>query len=100
MGEKLYIIAITKNGYGIKFELDELRLQCRGGKGVRGMLTSDKSGPVVASQIYTDNEEIVIITEDGKVLRLLVDNIRSQGRGGQGMKLMNVDPTDAVVAIC
>ena len=82
------LLAITENGFGKRTELDEYRVQTRGGKGVITYKITPKTGTLVGIRIATDDEDVMIITENGTIIRLKVKDISVLGRSTQGVTLM------------
>jgi len=79
--------------------LDEYRVTNRGGKGIRTLQTTERNGPVVASSIVREGEEVMLISASGIMIRMPVNDISSQGRNTQGVRVMRLDPDDKVVAL-
>jgi DNA gyrase subunit A len=94
-----YLLAVTANGFGKRTSLSEYRLQGRGGKGIINIKTSERNGPVVAVEVIKDNEEVMIISAEGIIIRLKAEDISNIGRSTQGVTLMRLDPGDSVVAV-
>jgi len=94
-----YLLTVTANGFGKRTQITEYRLQSRGGKGIINIKTSDRNGPVVAVQAVKDEEEIMMISAEGIIIRLSVAGISAIGRSTQGVTLMRLDPGDSVVAV-
>ncbi|WP_082788907.1 DNA gyrase subunit A [Desulfolucanica intricata] len=94
-----YLLVVTENGFGKKTPVDEYRLQSRGGKGIINVKTSERNGPVVSLSVVRPDEEIMVLSADGIIIRLKVNEISTMGRATQGVTLMKVSPGDKVVAI-
>ncbi len=92
------ILSVTRNGYGKRTAVGEYRLQGRGGSGIINMRTTDRNGEVVASMEISDDDHVLLITANGKIIRLDVHGISEMGRATQGVRLIQVDEGDAVVA--
>ncbi|RRA48403.1 DNA gyrase subunit A [Acidipila sp. EB88] len=92
------ILTVTSNGYGKRTDVDEYRLQTRGGKGVINLKTSTKNGTVNAIQLVDETSELMVISQYGKIIRIDTKTIRAAGRSTQGVKLLNLDPEDKVAA--
>jgi DNA gyrase subunit A len=90
---------VTERGYGKRTELSEYRLQSRGGVGIINIQTSDRNGKVVGLSEVTDDEELMLITEQGKILRMAARDIRTIGRATQGVRLIDIEGDDRVVSI-
>ena len=97
--ENATLLTVTENGYGKRTELDEYRVQSRGGKGVINIKTSDRNGCVVGIKGVIDEDELMVITTAGTVLRTRVKDIRASGRSTQGVKIIRTDGKDKVTAI-
>ncbi len=93
------ILSVTERGYGKRTELSEYRLQSRGGVGIINIQTSDRNGKVVGLSEVTDDEELMLITEQGKILRMAASDIRTIGRATQGVRLIDIEGDDRVVSI-
>jgi DNA gyrase subunit A len=93
------ILTITENGYGKRTKTGEYRSQQRGGKGVLSIKTSERNGPVVSANYVTDNDELMILSGEGKIIRIKVSDISIIGRHTQGVKLINLGAHEKVVAV-
>ena len=98
-GGKATLLAITENGFGKRTELDEYRVQLRGGKGVITYKITSKTGKLVGVRIATDEEDVMLITDKGTIIRLKVKDISILGRSTQGVTLMRTTDGDKVVSI-
>lgn len=96
---KATILVVTENGYGKRTEIDEYRITRRGGKGVKTLKTSDKNGKMVDIKEIDDNDDIVIITEKGMIIRQHAKDLRVMGRNTQGVKLIKLNEGDRISAI-
>ena len=83
--------SITENGFGKRTELDEYRVQIRGGKGVITYKITPKTGELVGIRIVNDNDDIMMITDKGTIIRLNVNEISVLGRSTQGVTLMRTN---------
>jgi DNA gyrase subunit A len=92
------LLAIAENGYGKRSAMDEYRQTHRGGKGIITMKTTDKTGKVVAVRMVTDDEQLMLVTSGGKVIRLWIKEIRVIGRNTQGVRLIGLDEGERVAA--
>ena len=92
------MLSVSEQGYGKQTPITTYRLQSRGGKGVINMKTTDKTGKVVAVFPVEDEAEIMIITQQGKLIRLEADAIRKTGRSAQGVRLIKTDAGDKVTS--
>ena len=98
-GGKATLLAITENGFGKRTELDEYRVQTRGGKGVITYKITPKTGKLVGIRITTDEEDVMLITDKGTIIRLRVKDISVLGRSTQGVTLMRTNDGGRVVSI-
>ena len=98
-GGKATLLAITENGFGKRTELDEYRVQIRGGKGVVTYKITSKTGKLVGARIATDDEDVMLITDKGTIIRLKVKDISVLGRPTQGVTLMRTTDGGKVVSI-
>jgi len=93
------IVSVTEQGFGKRTELDEYRLQSRGGVGIINIQSSERNGKVVGVAQVTDDEELMLITQQGKILRMASKDIRTIGRATQGVKLIDIEGDDRAVSI-
>ena len=99
VGNKATLLAITENGFGKRTELDEYRVQTRGGKGVITYKITPKTGKIVGIRIATDEEDVMLITNNGTIIRIKVKDISVLGRSTQGVTLMRTSDDCKVVSI-
>ncbi|HLK49726.1 MAG TPA: DNA gyrase subunit A [Bryobacteraceae bacterium] len=92
------ILSIAENGYGKRTELEEYRLTSRGGKGVINMKTTTKTGKVVAILSVKEDTDLVIVSQNGKIIRIESSEIRQAGRSTQGVRLVTLEEGDKVAA--
>ncbi len=93
------ILTVTEKGFGKRTLLEEYRIQGRGGSGVMTMKITDKNGPVVAVRQVHDEDELIIASSQGKVIRTRVSEISEVGRVAQGVRLINLDDGESVGAV-
>ncbi len=93
------LLSVSENGYGKRTELDEYRVQSRGGVGIINIATSDRNGRVIGIAYVHDEDELMLITQQGKVLRMVARDIRTIGRATQGVRLIDMEPDDRVVSV-
>jgi DNA gyrase subunit A len=93
------MLTVTERGYGKRTELDEYRVQSRGGIGIINIQTSDRNGKVVGITHVTDDDELMLITQQGKILRMASKGIRTIGRATQGVRLIDIEGDDRAVSI-
>ena len=98
-GGKATLLAITENGFGKRTELDEYRVQLRGGKGVVTYKITQKTGKIVGVRIANDDEDVMLITDTGTIIRIKVKDISVLGRATQGVTLMRTSDGGKVVSI-
>ena len=99
-----YVLSVTENGFGKRTPVDEYRKTNRGGQGVANIECSARNGPVVASYVASENDQIMLVTNSGKLIRIRVnggegDTIRVAGRKTQGVRLFDVDEGEKVVSV-
>jgi len=92
------ILSIAENGYGKRTPLEDYRLTARGGKGVINMKTTGKTGKVVGILSVKEDSEIIIVSQNGKIIRIESSTIRQVGRSSQGVRLVSLDEGDKVAA--
>src|SRR5437868_557452 len=92
------ILSVTENGYGKRTPADEYRLTNRGGKGVINVKTTERNGKVVGISQVTENSEVMLISQYGKIIRIESKFIRESGRSAQGVRLLNIEAGDRVAA--
>ena len=93
------LLTVAQNGYGKRTELDEYRLQSRGGVGIINIQTSDRNGKVVGIAYVNEDDELMIISQQGMILRMRAGDVRAIGRATQGVRLIEMEEGDAVVGI-
>ncbi|MBZ4665212.1 DNA gyrase subunit A, partial [Mahella sp.] len=97
--ESADLLMVSENGYGKRTPLKEYRSQSRGGKGIITMKITDKTGPLAAIKVVHEDDEIMMITSDGIIIRLGVKGIPLQGRNTQGVTLMKVENGQRIVSL-
>ena len=98
VGEEGLILSISENGYGKRTALGQYRLTARGGKGVINMKVTPRIGKVVAVMEVTEDSDLIIITQQGKIIRIESGEIRQAGRSTQGVRLVRMEEGDRVAA--
>ena len=93
------ILVVSENGYGKRSSLEDYRITNRGGKGVKTISITEKTGSLVAIKNVSDDEDIMIINKSGIVIRMEVANLRVMGRATQGVRLINLKGNDAIAAV-
>lgn len=97
--DKATILTVCEKGYGKRTLVDEYRLQSRGGKGVIDIKTTERNGGVIGTSIIHNNDDVMIITTGGKIIRLQASAVSVIGRNTQGVRLINLDEGEKVAAI-
>ena len=93
------ILSIAENAFGKRTELDQYRVQSRGGKGIINLKVSEKTGRVIGAKQVRPGDGAMLITQEGKIIRITVDGVRVIGRSTQGVKLMDLGGEDRLVAV-
>jgi DNA gyrase subunit A len=93
------LLAVAENGYGKRTAMDEYRLQTRGGKGIITMRVTDKTGPVLGVRMVRDDDDLMLITTAGKLIRTPVRGISVIGRNTQGVRLIELEAGEKVVGV-
>ena len=93
------VLTVTEGGYGKRTTASEYRTQTRGGKGLINMKITEKTGPVVGIRVVRENQELMLITTEGIVIRTSVDEISLISRNTQGVKLMTIAESDRVASM-
>ena len=93
------VLTVAQNGYGKRTELEEYRLQSRGGVGIINIQTSDRNGKVVGVAYVHDDDELMLISQQGMILRMKAGDIRTIGRATQGVRLIEMEEGDNVVSV-
>ncbi|MBQ5852621.1 MAG: DNA gyrase subunit A [Rikenellaceae bacterium] len=93
------VLVLSENGYGKRTDLDEYRITNRGGKGVKTINVTDKTGKLVSIQAVTDENDLMIINRSGITIRTAVDGIRMAGRATQGVKVINLREGDSIASV-
>jgi DNA gyrase subunit A len=93
------LLTVTEQGFGKRTAIDEYRVQSRGGVGIINISTTDRNGLVVGVAYVQAGDELLLITQQGMILRTLTDDVRAIGRATQGVKLIDIEGDDKVVGI-
>ncbi|WP_136796104.1 MULTISPECIES: DNA gyrase subunit A [Desulfosediminicola] len=93
------ILIVTENGYGKRSPIAEYRIQKRGGKGIFGIKQSERNGNVIAAKLVDDEDEIILISDRGKMIRMDLSTVRVIGRSTQGVRLINLEQDEKVVGM-
>ncbi|PKP47073.1 MAG: DNA gyrase subunit A [Bacteroidetes bacterium HGW-Bacteroidetes-12] len=93
------VLVVSENGYGKRSDIEDYRITNRGGKGVKTLNITEKTGNLIAIKDVTDNDDLMIINKSGLVIRLAVDSLRVMGRATQGVRLINLKGNDQIAAV-
>jgi DNA gyrase subunit A len=93
------VLTVTERGYGKRTPVEDYRLQTRGGLGVINLKVSEKTGEVVGVKSVTPDDGLMLITQEGMIIRFNVSGVREVGRSAQGVRLMNLETGDKIVAV-
>ena len=93
------ILVVSENGYGKRSSIEDYRITNRGGKGVKTISITEKTGGLVAIKNVSDSDDLMIINKSGIAIRMSVDDLRTMGRATQGVKLINLKDSDSIAAV-
>jgi len=93
------ILVVSENGYGKRSSLDNYRITNRGGKGVKTISVTEKTGELVSIKSVSDSDDLMIINKSGIAIRMEVINLRVMGRATQGVKLINLKESDQIASV-
>ena len=93
------ILVVSENGYGKRSKLDDYRITNRGGKGVKTISITEKTGSLVSIKNVSDGDDLMIINKSGIAIRMEVNSLRVMGRATQGVKLINLKDDDSIAAV-
>ncbi|WP_396157495.1 DNA gyrase subunit A [Flavobacterium sp.] len=93
------ILVVAENGYGKRSSLEEYRITNRGGKGVKTLNITEKTGKLISINSVTDADDLMIINKSGLTIRMAVEDLRVMGRATQGVKLINIKGNDSIAAV-
>ena len=93
------LLTVCENGYGKRTDVSEYRRQSRGGIGLKNVQTSDRNGLVIGIAYVTDRDELLLVTEQGQIIRMKAGDLRPIGRDTQGVRLMDLAEGDRLVSI-
>src|SRR5207237_7756105 len=93
------LLTVTERGFGKRTEIDEYRVQSRGGVGIINIATTQRNGLVVGVAYVQAGDELLLITQQGMILRMATNDVRAIGRATQGVKLIDIEEADRVVSI-
>ncbi|MFA9391369.1 MAG: DNA gyrase subunit A [Prolixibacteraceae bacterium] len=93
------VMVVSENGYGKRSRIEDYRVTNRGGKGVKTISITEKTGALVAIKSVTDSDDLMIITESGMAIRMAVDTVRLMGRAAQGVRLIHLKESDKIASV-
>ncbi|MGF7139249.1 DNA gyrase subunit A [Roseimarinus sediminis] len=93
------VMVVSENGYGKRSRIEDYRVTNRGGKGVKTINVTEKTGALVAIKSVTDDDDLMIITEKGITIRMAVNSVRLMGRAAQGVRLINLRDSDTIASV-
>ena len=93
------ILVVSENGYGKRSSIDDYRITNRGGKGVKTISITEKTGGLVAIKNVSDMDDLMIINKSGIAIRMNVEDLRTMGRATQGVKVINIKENDSIAAV-
>jgi DNA gyrase subunit A len=93
------ILVVSENGFGKRSKIEDYRITNRGGKGVKTINISEKTGKLISIKSVTDNDDLMIINKSGITIRLKVSDLRVIGRTAQGVKLINLRKNDVIASV-
>ncbi len=98
-GKHSWLLTVTENGYGKRTDIDQYRVQSRNGKGLIDIKTNTRNGPVCAIESVCPDDNLVVMSEGGQIMRIRVDDISTYGRNTMGVTVMDLDSGDHVAAV-
>ena len=98
-GDGFDVMVVSEQGYGKRSALEDYRITNRGGKGVKTITVTDKTGELVSLKAVTDEDDLMIITKKGTMIRMGVDTLRVMGRATQGVRLITLRKGDEIASI-
>ena len=99
LGEEGTLLTVTENGYGKRSSVEEYRITGRGGKGVFSIKTSERNGMMVSLLLVDDTDEIMMVTDKGKLIRTVIEGINTISRNTQGVRLINLAKSEKLIGI-
>jgi DNA gyrase subunit A len=98
-GKEQFVLTVSQNGFGKRSSSYEYRTSGRGGKGIVAMVVNDRNGPLVASLPVADNDQIMLVTDGGQLIRCPINDVRIAGRNTQGVRVFKTDADEKVVSV-
>jgi len=99
MDEAVAIMTLSEKGSGKRTDIEEYRVQSRGGKGVKTMQVTDKTGQLAALKAVTADDELLVTTKEGIMIRMGLSDIRVMGRATQGVRVIRLDKSDSIADV-
>ena len=96
--EKQYLLIITENGYGKRSEVNDYRIQKRGGSGIKAGKITSKTGEIMAAKVLSDEEDLIVISQKGQVIRAMIASVPKLSRATQGVRIMKLGEGDKVAS--
>ncbi|MDP3093916.1 MAG: DNA gyrase subunit A [bacterium] len=96
--DKKYLLVLTENGYGKRTEIEDYRLQKRGGSGIKTGKVTPKTGAIAAARVLSNEEDLIVISQKGQVIRIVIAQIPKLSRATQGVRIMKLDQGDRVAS--
>jgi DNA gyrase subunit A len=97
--EESEVLVVSENGYGKRTQLGDYRITNRGGKGVKTINITDKTGSLIAIKNVNDNDDLMIINRSGIIIRMAVSDLRVMGRATQGVRLISLRDEDTIASV-
>ena len=94
-----FLLSITTKGFGKRSSAYEYRISNRGGKGITGILTTPKNGKVIDCFVVNENDQLILVSEKGQIIRVNVSQIRIAGRATQGVSIFKISKEDKIVSV-
>ena len=94
-----FLLALTTNGYGKRSSAYEYRISNRGGKGITGIITSEKNGEVLDCFVIKEDDQIILVTDKGQIIRININQIRIAGRSTKGVSVFKIPEGDSIVSV-
>ena len=94
-----FLLCVTTRGFGKRSSAYEYRISNRGGKGITGILTTSKNGKVIDSFVVNENDQIILVSDKGQIIRINVSQIRIAGRSTQGVSIFKIPDSDRIVNV-
>ena len=93
------VLVVTEKGFGKRTPVEEYRITARGGKGIKTLQLTERNGPIVGVKVLGEEDEVMLISREGVMIRMLVRDVSRVGRATQGVRLMRLGEGDQVVAL-